>query len=103
MSASSSDVIANLPVDKSPLTPVEVQYADALFAKQQGIVESVISKSKDVLLVGVLFILFSLPALDTILVKIFPSASSSILLLGLKTLLIMFVYFIIKNIYLVRK
>jgi len=100
----SYDSIDVLPVDQSEPTPEESRLVDTLFKKQQSTFELVLSGIKDILLLGVLFMVFSTPQVDQQIAKFFPStANSPYILLMVKTLIFMVVYFFIKNMYLVKK
>jgi hypothetical protein len=98
------DNIDSLPVDKNELSGSETQIVDVLFSKKQTMFEKLLLGTKDVLVIGFLYILLSVPYVDTVIQKQFPSTSTSpYLLVGFKALLIMFLFFLIKNLYLVRK
>jgi hypothetical protein len=99
-----SDVITSLPVDANPPSQDEVKILDVLFHKQKGTMEKIFSESKDVLIVGLLYILFSIPQIDSFIIKFIPSAETSIyILLSVKALIFMIAFFILKNWYLCRK
>ena len=99
-----SDRIEGLPTDKNLPTHAEIQIVDALFKQKHTLVQTMLLGMKDVLMVGLLFILFSLPQIDEVIVRFAPATStSSYILVGVKTVLFMFAYFVVKNSYLVRK
>lgn len=99
-----SDNIDSLPTDKNPPSKGEIDIMESLFKKTHGTVEKLFDGTKDIMLIGLLFIIFSIPQLDGFVHKIVPStANSPYILLFVKTLFFMFVYFLIKNLYLVRK
>lgn len=99
-----ADPIQNLPTDPSPPSPSESQILDTLFKEKQGAVQKVLDGTKDILVAGLLFILFSLPQTDEYIRKFFPAlATSPYILLFCKALAFMLIFFIIKNMYLVRK
>ena len=99
-----SDPIDSLPTDQTLPSHSEVQIVDALFKQKQSTMNKILSETKDVLFVGFLFIIFSLPQLDDLIRKLVPSASTSpYILLLIKTLAFMGIYFLVKNLYLVRK
>jgi hypothetical protein len=98
-----SDNIDSLPTDQLMPTHDEIQLVDTLFQKQHTFVQRILLHTQDVLLIGFLFIIFSLPQVDIILRRFIPSTESPYILLFVKALLFMFVYFILKNLYLVRK
>jgi hypothetical protein len=98
-----SDFIDDLPVDKNPPSESEMNIINSIFSQKQNI-RKLLLGTQDVLLVGFIFILFSLPQIDEYIMKIFPSTTKSpYILIGLKTILFMLFYFISKNIYLARK
>ena len=95
------DIIENLPSDYSVPSHNELRLVDSLFQKQQNTIEKIVHNSKDVIIIGLLFFIFSLPQIDGLIKKIVPiTTSSSYILLGVKTLLFMFVYFLLNNFYL---
>ena len=98
------DLIGELPFDQTVLSHNEVRIVDTLFKQQQGVVDKILTNSKDVLLVGTLFMIFSLTPIDDFLLKMIPIArNSEYSLLIVKAVLIMLVFFLLKNIHLVRK
>ena len=99
-----ADSIHSLPTDKSELTHPEIQIVETLFKHQHTTIQKLLIGTQDVLLVGLLFILFLFPQLDEFITKVFPASSKSpYILLGIKTAGFMLSYFIFKNLYLVRK
>ena len=99
-----ADPIDALPTDKTEPSHTEIQIVDTLFKQKQSTVQKLLAGTQDVLLVGLLFILFSLPQFDEIIKKMFPATTTSFyILLFVKTLIVMCLYFICKNMYLVRK
>lgn len=100
---SSGDPLTNLPTDKNVPSHQEVKILETFF-QEKNTVEKVLVNSKDVLVIGLFFLLFSLPPADELIKKWLPvTQKSEYLLLGLKTVVFMLAYFIIKNVYLVRK
>jgi hypothetical protein len=100
----SSDLIDDLPADQTLPSNNELQLANALFRDKQRSFNQIVNNSKDVLIVGVLFILFSLPQTNELLIRLVPSSASSVhTQLFLKTLACMLVFFLLKNSYLVKK
>lgn len=97
------DTIDQLPYDQSPLTESEMRIADTLFKEEQNILNKFLSNSKDVMLVATLYIIFSLPQLDEVIVKFIPKVkTSNYIMIGVKTLIFSMLFFVMKNIYLVR-
>lgn len=98
------DMIENLPADNSVLSHNEIRIVDQLFQKKKGLFDRILSNTKDILIIGALFVLFSIPHVDNIIKKfVAVSNNSQYILLGVKAVLFMITYFIVKNMYLVRK
>ena len=99
------DDITKLPVDKNPPSVNEIHLVNSLFTEQnKSIINTILSEGQDAILVGILFILFSLPQIDEILYKFISSTRNSIyILLGVKAILITLLWWVIKYFYLSRK
>ena len=98
------DVIEQLPADMSVPSHNEIRIVDQLFQQKKGIFDRILSQTKDIVILGGLFIVFSLPFIDNLIKKFVTAAGTSpYILIGIKALLFVFSYFIIKNLYLVRK
>jgi hypothetical protein len=98
------DYLNSLPVDTIAPTPREQKMVDTLFTKHSNTMDSMYSESKDSILVGILFIMFSLPQVNTIIYKFVPSAETSMYItIAIKAIAVMALYWIIKHFYLSRK
>lgn len=97
-----SDPIESLPVDSNPPSHDEIQLIDTIFEKHQTTFERILKSAKDVLLIGSLFILFSIPQIDGYIRKFIRAAESPYLLIVIKAVMFMVIYYAIKNLYLVR-
>jgi hypothetical protein len=98
------DMIETLPSDQSVPSHNEIRLVNQLFQKKKGIFDKILLNTKDILIIGGLFVLFSLSQVDRLIKKVIPSADKSpYILLGIKTILFIIIYFIIKNIYLAKK
>jgi hypothetical protein len=98
------DIIEQLPVDTSVPSHNEIIITDQLFQQKKSIFDKILHNTKDILILGGLFIIFSLPFVDNLITKFITVAGSSpYILIGVKALLFVFSYFIIKNLYLARK
>ncbi len=99
----SADSIESLPTDKNVPSNSEMQIMDTLFQKK-AIFDVVLNATKEVLIAGFLFILLSFPQVDEYVKKFIPITNTSpYFLLGAKCLIFMILFFVIKNMYLVRK
>jgi len=99
-----SDIIDSLPTDQNNPTHSEIQIVDQLFKQKHSTVQKILQGTKDVLIIGFIFILFSVPQFDELLKKIVPSTQTSpYILVIVKAILFSFMYFLVKNLYLVKK
>lgn len=97
------DIIEQLPSDQTVPSHNEIRIVDSLFQQKKGVVDMILKNTKDILIIGVLFVIFSLPPVDELIKKFFTiTATSPYILLGVKALLFMIVYFIVNNFYLSR-
>jgi hypothetical protein len=99
-----SDDINVLPFDQSNPTDTEMQIANSLFKENYSNVEKIMFGLKDVFVIGILFFVFSLPQLDEMIKGFYPYTATSVYaLMFAKAILFMVAYFVIKNMYLVKK
>lgn len=96
------DTIKSLPVDEEP---VENMYlADSIFKQDPSMVSKLASEFKEFSLIAVLFVLFSSEQFDNLIRKNIPIADKSpIILIGIKCSVVIFLFYVIKNLQLVRK
>lgn len=97
------DNIDNLPTDKNTPSHNEVKMVETLFKEQQSTVNKVLSGAKEFVFLFLLFCVLSLPQVNMFLAKILPVASSQYICILVKGVIFTVVYFLIKNIYLVKK
>jgi hypothetical protein len=98
------DHLNNLPVDSNPPMQHEQKIVDTLFTSHKPVVQSLLSEGKDSFLVGILFILLSLPQANEIIFKLVPSAETSIYItIAIKAASVALLYWLIKHYYLSRK
>ena len=98
------DLIDQLPADTSVPSHNEIRIVDQLFQQKKGIFDKILTQTKDIVVLGGLFIIFSLPFVDSLITKFITAAGTSpYILIGIKALLFVLIYFIIKNLYLARK
>ncbi len=101
---SNGDPLDSLPTDQSSPSVEEIQMVENLFPAPQSTFNRILSQSKGMLVLGLLFLLFSLPQADSLLGKIIPATRTSpYMQLGIKTVIFVVVYYIVTNLYLVRK
>lgn len=99
------DNVDNLPTNESVPTRTELKIVENIFTKEnKGIMERLLGSLKDVFIAGIIFLIFSANFVDETIKSFVPSANiSTTMLLGIKTLLFMFVFFFVKNFYLSKK
>ena len=97
------DIIEQLPSDQTVPSHNEIRIIDTLFKQKKGVIDKILKNTKDILIIGILFVIFSLPPIDELIKRFVPiTATSPYILIGVKALLIMIVYFIVNNFYLSR-
>ena len=98
------DPIAQLPVDQSQPTSNELQIVNTLFTTHKSTMSTIMEEAKDSMLIGFLFVVFSLPVIDNLIKRILPmSEKSPYILVVIKALAMMALYWLIKHFYLSRK
>lgn len=98
------DDISTLPVDTLPPTHNDLEILDKLFPMQSLPMQIVASESKDAIIVGLLFVIFSLPPVDETIKKFLPvMVKAPYLLIFVKALAFIILFWILKNLYLSRK
>jgi hypothetical protein len=99
-----SDDITQLPSTKSPPTHEEIHMVEEIFGETPTVMDNLVRESRDVLLVGILFIFFSIEPVTQLFHKALPFTSNSIYLcVFVKTLFIMVFWWLIKHFYLSRR
>lgn len=99
-----ADCLANLPVDKHQPSSSEVQIMNSLFQPRNiPLIKAVGGEFKEAALGGLIFFILSLPIVDGMICKFITAASSPYILLGIKSLLFIFIYWIINHFYLAKK
>jgi len=91
------DAIANLPTDKSQPTEAELQLLNSLFKEKKTAIQSIMNETYEPFIVGILFVVFSIPQVDNLVTSNIPITQNSIyFLLLIKMLAVMFLFWIIK-------
>jgi hypothetical protein len=99
-----SDDLSTLPTDKNNPSDVDKQLADTIFGEQLSFPQKLLKECKDMFILGLLFVVLSLPQLDQLIKKFVPMTNNSIyILILIKALVIMVLYWIINHFYLSRK
>jgi hypothetical protein len=98
-----ADVISSLPTNKSVPSYDELKLMDTLF-RNEGSVNNIVKEFKDSLLLGLTFILLSLPQIDELVKKFIPATTNSeYILLVVKGIIFGLLFWLIKNFGLIRK
>ena len=66
------DLISELPVDKKEPSTTELQIVNTLFTKHKKTMNSIFSEAKESLIVGILFVIFTIPFVDSMIRKVLP-------------------------------
>jgi len=97
------DRIDALPTDQTAPTHNEVKMVETLFKEKHSHVQKLLSGAKEFVVLFILFVLFCLPQVDSIIKKFISMAESPYILAVIKGVIFVVVYFVIKNLYLVRR
>lgn len=97
------DPIVQLPVDQTPMTDGDLQLVNALFKNNRGRLNNIYEGSKDALIAGVLFAIFSLDQVSNLVKRCVSSAENSpYILILVKAILFAVTFWVIKHFYLSR-
>jgi hypothetical protein len=97
------DTIQSLPVEETPPEETQLTLANAIFSDKKA-TKALFAEFTDVIIMSVLFILFSSESVDNLIRKyIVIAGRSRIYLTGIKCFLFVFLFYIIKNVQLIRK
>jgi len=100
-----SDNLKSLPTNKNKISDTDINLSNSLFGPHnRELKDTLVEESRDILVLGLLFIIFSLNQVDDIIKKFVPITSNSqyFLILG-KAILVMILYWLIKHFYLSQK
>ena len=98
------DAINELPTDDGPVSEDDLKLADTLFGKKNTkFLDKLAGEFKDLFLAGILFIVLSIPMTDNLITKIPIAAKSHIILLIIKALLFILLFWVIKNLNLAKR
>jgi hypothetical protein len=99
------DLITELPVDKEEPTPEQLKIVNTLFKKENKTsLNSVFINAKDAICAGILFIIFSIPQVDTLLGSILPITTTSVYIsVVVKALIVVVLFWVIKYFILIKK
>ncbi len=100
-----ADRLASLPTDENPPTHPELQMVDYLFGKDgsQKKINGLIGEFKLSLIAGALFVILSLPWVDTLFRNFISVANNDVILMIIKTVLFVVIFYFISNFWIVRK
>ena len=87
-----ADQIRNLPIDKTPPNHNDMMVVNQLFQQNESSVKRIVFELKEPLLAGLLFFIFSLPFVDSIIHKV---SSKPIPTIIIKTILVIVIFYFI--------
>ena len=99
MSIHTGDALDQLPVDESHPSHDEITMVNELFKKEKSTLTKIVDEVKSVILVAVLFVVFSLPVIDDTIRRFIPMTQNSwIILILIKATTVMVIFYLINNI-----
>lgn len=96
------DRLTSLPVDQVPPSPEEVHLMEVFFKEKKSKIDQLFHHGKDLIILGLIFVCLSLPQTEILIKKFCPSASSFPTMVAIKTVLLVFVFAVVQNIYLAK-
>jgi hypothetical protein len=93
-----TDHIDKLPVDQNPVSHQEAQIVETLFKENKNEIKTTFEELKDSLMVGILFLVLSLPQTERLIQSFLPSTQNVYILIAIKTVVFVFFLYIIQNI-----
>ena len=98
------ELIESLPVDNTSYSKSQLDIANLLFKENESTMNAVANELKDAITISILFLLFTSNQADELVRKIIPAANAShVILLGVKCIAIVILFYLIKNFHLSRK
>lgn len=97
-----ADIIEKLPTDKENSTNEELNIINSIFIEDTGVYDKVVSEIKEVLILFILFILISMSKTTNIIQIYLPICKNDWYLIIFKGFILSCLFWIIKNIYLMR-
>lgn len=91
------DLIENLPTDNSDVSEDEQEVIDMIFEENKSTFEALANEIKSVAIVGLLFFVFSIPQLDSLFKGLLPITNNVYILILLKSLIVMVIYWLVKH------
>ncbi len=98
-----SDNLSSLPTDKNNPSEVDKNMTDTIFGANLSITQKLVKEGKDMMIIGLLFISLSLPQVDELIKKFVPATQNSVyILILIKAIMVMVLFWLIKHFYLSR-
>mgnify|MGYP003981706667 CR=1 FL=1 len=93
-----ADSINKLPTDKSTINHDEIKIVDKIFKENENKISNIMNDFRDAILGAVLYIILSMPMVDSLLKSFIPIANNSpIFLMIFKAILFVFLFYFIRN------
>ena len=91
------DLIGGLPTDEeSEIEENELQILNMIFKENPSSFKAIIKEFYELLIIGILFIIFSLPYIDDIVQSILPITNNYYFLLVIKSIFVMLLFWVSK-------
>lgn len=103
MGGATGDSLDALPTDQSPPSHDEVKMVETLFKQKHSTMQKIMRGAKEFVFMFLLFVVVSLPQVSGLIRKFITVAESPYILILIQGVLFTIVYFLVKNMYLVRK
>ena len=99
----SGDYIEKLPVDDSKPSADQMNLVNNIFKENYSTMDKLASEFREGIVIAILFIVFSLPQVDGVIQKFVPSADNTMILTGIKAVIVVLLFYFIKNFHLSKR
>lgn len=98
------DLIDTLPTDSDTVEYEEnKEIIENVFGKHENLLEKIGKELSHSILICILFIIFSLPQIDEMIYHNIPNSNNIFIIYGVKCMLIIILYYILRNFQIVKK
>lgn len=99
----SGDYIEKLPLDDSKPSAEQMKLVNNIFKENYSTMDKLASEFREGMVIAILFVIFSLPQMDDIIRKFVPSADNTMILTGIKAVIVVLLFYFIKNYHLSKR
>lgn len=103
MNVANGDLIETLPIAKQSHTEEQLKVANMIFKEDPSTISVIGRELKDGIIISILFIIFSSVQVDELIKRAIPNSNNMFVLLGVKCIAVVILFYIFKNFHFSRK